>query len=137
MRFCCVWCTPDTSHTTLHRLVSLDRGFEGSDGGVFCLAARVALFRQTQPYRPADRFVFFYLAPLGDFDDALVDQLYSDRSRGVHQLAPPLRAPVAHRARGLAGSHGLAAPACAKHGQDHIADALLVRKGVVRDDEKG
>ena len=68
---------------------------------------------------------------------AFVDQLQGDRSRGIHQLAPPLGAPVAHRARGLAGSHGLAAPACAKHGQDHIAEALLVRKGVVRDDEKG
>lgn len=53
MRFC-VFCV------TLHRLVSRGtRGFEGSDGNVR-LAANMcrALFRQTQPYRSADRFVF-------------------------------------------------------------------------------
>lgn len=52
MRFC-VFCV------TLHRLVSRGtRRFEGSDGNVRLAALCRALFRQTQPYRSADRFVF-------------------------------------------------------------------------------
>ena len=80
--------------------------------------------RQAQPYRPAKRCHVHFLSSLGDFHDAFLDELHRDRSRGVHQLAPPLGAPAAHQPRGLAGSHGLVAPACAKHGQDHIAEAL-------------
>ena len=88
----------------------------------------VARQTQPQPYRPANRVGVHFRSPTRDFDDALLHELHGDRSRGVHQRAPSLGTPAAHRARGLAGSHGLAAAACTKHGQDDVAEAL----GVVR-----